>query len=194
MCRQTKGTQINDFGKEIYWQGQKLSQIGNPVLLDKKLNEMQCTLSLLCGRLIEEKIINILEILSRINEEPYFENKVEMMNDVMRRILIEVKNMKQTDIKINGNNNKINIDSVDNSININGNLTTDLETLSALIGRDYNRDDRDEILQAVKQMKQSCNDPAKKGWLKEKLGWLVTKTSEVASISSFVMTLMDKVK
>ena len=110
------------------------------------------------------------------------------------RGLIEVKDIKKTEIKIKGNNNKINIDSVDNSININGDLKTNLETLSAIIERDYNRDDRGEILQTVKLMKQSCSDPSKKGWLKEKLGWLVTRTSEVASISSFALTLLDKLK
>jgi hypothetical protein len=43
-------------------------------------------------------------------------------------------------------------------------------------------------------MKQSCNDPSKKGWIKEKFGWLVTRTSEVASISSFVIIILDKSK
>ncbi len=83
---------------------------------------------------------------------------------------------------------------MDNSINISSDLTADIKTLSAMIRRDYNRDYRGEILQTVKLMKQSCNDPSKKGLLKEKLGWLVTRTSEVASISSFIITILDKLK
>jgi len=38
-------------------------------------------------------------------------------------------------------------------------------------------------------MRTFCNDPSKKTWLKEKLGWIITRTSEIASISSFAITL-----
>ncbi len=194
LCKQTKGTQLDNFGREIYWQGHNLPQIGDPIKLDKKINGMQSTLTMLCGRLIEENIIEELEILNKINDERYVENKVEMMDSVMRRILIKVKGMKKIDVKINGNDNKINIDSVDNSININGNLTTDLETLSALIERDYKQADRNEVLQTVNQMKRSCNDSSNKSWIKQKLGWIISRTSEVASISSFAITLLQNVK
>jgi HEAT repeat protein len=194
LCKQTKGTQLDNFGREIYWQGHNLPQIGDPIKLDKKINGMQSTLTMLCGRLIEENIIEELEILNKINDERYVENKVEMMDSVMRRILIKVKGMKKIDVKINGNDNKINIDSVDNSININGNLTTDLETLYALIERDYKQADRNEVLQTVNQMKRSCNDSSKKSWIKQKLGWIISRTSEVASISSFAITLLQNVK
>jgi hypothetical protein len=158
LCKQTKGTQLDNFGREIYWQGHNLPQIGDPIKLDKKINGMKNTLTLLCGKLIEEDIIEELEILNKINDEPYVENKVEMMDSIMRNILIKVKNMKKIDVEINGNHNKINIDSIDNSINIKGDLKTNLETLSALIERDYKQDDRNEVLQTVNQMKESCND------------------------------------
>ncbi|MFZ3169618.1 MAG: HEAT repeat domain-containing protein [Candidatus Methanoperedens sp.] len=167
LCKQTKGTQLDNFGREIYWQGHNLSQIGDPIKLEN---------------------------LNKINDERYVENKVEMMDSVMRRILIKVKGMKKIDVKINGNDNKINIDSIDNSINIKGDLKTDLETLSALIERDYKQDDRNEVLQTVNQMKQSCNDSSKKSWIKQKLGWIISRTSEVASISSFAITLLQNVK
>jgi len=194
LCKQTKGTQLDNFGRELYCQGHNLSQIGDPIKLDKEISGMQNTLTMLCGRLIEENIIEELEILNKINDERYVENKVEMMDTVMRRILNKVKSMKKIDVKISGNDNKINIDSVDNSINIKGDLTTDLETLSALIERDYKQDDRNDVLQTVNQMKQSCNDSSKKNWIKQKLGWIISRTSEVASISSFAITLLQNVK
>ena len=105
-----------------------------------------------------------------------------------------MKSMKKIDLKISGNDNKINIDSVDKSINLKGDLTTDLETLSALIERDYKQDDRNEVLQTVNQMQQSCNDSSKKNWIKQKLGWIISRTSEVASISSSAITLLQNVK
>ena len=87
LCKETKGTQLNDIGKEIFWQGQKLSQIGNPIILDKNISELQGTVSLLCGKLIEDDILEVLELLNKITNEQLIENKVEMMNNLMRTIL-----------------------------------------------------------------------------------------------------------
>ncbi len=89
LCEQTKGTQLINFGEEIYWQGKNLPQIEDPIKLIKKINEMRNTLSMLCGRLIEEDVIEELEILNKINDERYIENKVEMMDSVMQNILIK---------------------------------------------------------------------------------------------------------
>jgi hypothetical protein len=51
--------------------------------------------------------------------------------------------------------------------------------------------DKSELVQAVDQMKKTCTDSSKKNTLKEKLGWLLTRTSEVSSISSLVITLLQ---
>jgi AAA+ superfamily predicted ATPase/HEAT repeat protein len=88
---QTKRTQLIKFGEEIYGQGKNLRQIWNPIKLDIKINEMRNTLSMLCGRLIEEDIEEELKILNKINDEQYIENKVEMMDRVMQSILIKMK-------------------------------------------------------------------------------------------------------
>ncbi|SNQ61740.1 HEAT repeat domain-containing protein [Candidatus Methanoperedens nitratireducens] len=91
LCGQTKGTQLIKFGEEIYGQGKNLPRIGDPIKLDIKINEMRNTLSMLCGRLIEEDIIEELKILNKINDEQYIVNKVEMINSVLQNILIKVK-------------------------------------------------------------------------------------------------------
>ncbi len=91
LCGQTKGTQLIKFGEEIYGQGKNLMQIEDPIKLFKKINEMRNTLSMLCGRLIEEDIAEELKTLNKINDERYIENKVEMMNSLMQNILIKVK-------------------------------------------------------------------------------------------------------
>ena len=100
---------------------------------------------------------------------------------------------KKTEIYVNGIQNRVNMDSVDNSININGDLTpTHIENLKAAIERDYKKEDKQELLQTVEHMKTACNDASKKNWLIKKLGWVLTRTSEVASISSLVITLLQK--
>ncbi len=87
----------------------------------------------------------------------------------------------------------MNIHSVDKSINIIGDLIADFDSLKAIIERDYKKEDKHELLQTTEQMKTACNDPSKKNWLIEKLGWMLTRTSEVASISSLVITLLQRV-
>jgi hypothetical protein len=103
LCKETKGTQLNDIGKAIFWQGQKLSQIGNPIILEKNISELHGTLSLMCGKLIEDDILEVLDLLNKITNEPLIENKVEMMNNLMRTILEKVKNMPK--IEVNNSNN-----------------------------------------------------------------------------------------
>jgi hypothetical protein len=70
-------------------------------------------------------------------------------------------------------------------------LQTDLENLKTLIESDYNKADKPELVQAVDQLKKICTDSLKKNTLKEKLGWLLTRTSEVSTISSLVITLLQ---
>ncbi len=88
---QTKRTQLIKLGEEIYGQGKNLPHIEDPIKLIKKINEILNTLSMLCGRLIEEDIEEELKILNKINDEQYIENKVEMMDRVMQSILIKMK-------------------------------------------------------------------------------------------------------
>ena len=84
------------------------------------------------------------------------------------------------------------IGSVDKSTNIiTGDLQTDLENLKTLIESDYHKKDKPEIVQAVDQIKKTCTDSSKKNTLKEKLGWILTRTSEVSSISSLVIALLQ---
>ncbi len=94
-----------------------------------------------------------------------------------------------------GSQNRYYSDSDDKSVNIIGDLTVDdFENLKALIEREYKKDDKKELLQTVDQMKQFCKDLTKRNWLREKLGWLLSRTSEVASISSFAITILQNVK
>jgi len=195
LCRQMKDTPFQALGKEVNQIGKTFLQIKDPIGLEKSVQNMMIALSQICAELPERERGNACDLLKKAKEEPYVEDKLDLINMVISKLPPQIGGMKKT-IIVNqyGNGDRFYNESVDNSINISGDLATDLETLSALIKRDYSQDDRDEVIQTVKQMKQSCNNQEKKGWLKEKLGWIVTRTSEVASISSFALTLLDKLK
>ncbi len=97
-------------------------------------------------------------------------------------------------IKITGNNNKANINSTDNSINVTGDFVTDLGNLKKLIDQYYIGTDKTKIIESVKAIEQSYNEePHNKPKLREQLGWLLTKTSEVAQISSFILPLLSNI-
>lgn len=119
------------------------------------------------------------------NNKEYFDKIREEMGQDMRKI---------TNVNFYGSQSRYYDGSVDNSINIIGDLKTDIENLKNLIEKNYNKDDKHELLQTIEEMKKNYNDSTKKNFLKEKMGWIITKTSEIASISSFAISLMQTLK
>jgi DNA integrity scanning protein DisA with diadenylate cyclase activity len=114
----------------------------------------------------------------------------------LSKISTQMNQKKEPNMSINinssGTQSRVNIGSVDKSTNlITGDLKTDLENLKNLIESDYSKEDKPEIVQAVDQIKRTCTDPSKKNTLNEKLGWILTRTSEVSSISSLVIALLQ---
>lgn len=162
-CKQTKGTQLEDLGKEINRVGQKLSQVRDPIGLEKSVNNLQIVLSAICEKMIEEEKGEAYELLKKAKEEPYIEDRINLFNMVLSKISTQF-NMVQR-------------------------LLTEFERLRALIEEHYNKEDKAKLLEAVEEIEKSCNDPSKREWLNEKLGWLLTRTSEVSSISSFILAL-----
>jgi SAM-dependent methyltransferase len=106
LCKQTKGTQLSEIGREIFWQGQKLSEIGSPITLDQNINELQGTISLFCG-MIGDDVLDVLDNLNIINNEHRIENKVKMLNDVLRTLMEQVNNMTNNQTIIGNNNTQI---------------------------------------------------------------------------------------
>lgn len=90
-----------------------------------------------------------------------------------------------------GSQSRANFYSDDKSINIIGDLHKDLENLKELVDKDYKEKDKTELIQTIDEMKQNCSDPSMKERVKKKLGWILTKTAEVSSISSLVITILQ---
>ena len=119
------------------------------------------------------------------NNKMYFDTIREEMGRDMKKI---------TNVNFYGSQSRYYDGSADNSINIIGDLKNDIENLKNLIEKNYNKTDKHELLQTIEEMKNDCNDSTKKNLLKEKIGWIITKTSEIASISSFAITLLQTLK
>lgn len=201
LCKQTKGTQLEELGNEVNRIGQTFLQIRDPIGVEKSIKNMQVALSTICSKMPEEERGDACELLKKANEEIYLEDRINLINMVLSKIPSQIsirkdKTMPKTEINITttGSQNRVNIGSEDKSINIAGDLVNNLENLRIIIENDYKKEDKYELLQTVEQIKQSCNDPSKRNWLREKLRWIITRTSEVASISSLAITLLQNIK
>lgn len=196
LCKQVKDTEFKEIGQQANIIGQELSKVIDPIRLDKEVSRILIPLSAMCKKMPEEDRGEACEILKQINDEQNVEDKLPLISMFLSKISTQMNQKNEQNmpinIKISGTQSRVNIDSVDKSTNfISGNLQTDLENLKTLIESDYNKADKSELVQAVDRMTKTCTDSPKKNTLKEKLGWLLTKTSEVSSISSLVITLLQ---
>lgn len=177
--------------------GQIFSQIGDPALLNRKINYLLIILSAIYSKfskLNKEE----LTILKKANETYSIEDKIKLIEEVLINMLIKMSNREvftKTIVKA-GPQSKVYVESVDESIdqsiNIIGNLQTDIGKLRELIEKEYKEKDKKELIQTIDQMKQYCNDPSKRKFLYEKLCWILTKTAEFSSITSLVITILQR--
>jgi hypothetical protein len=103
----------------------------------------------------------------------------------------ESEESQKTVVYQTGSQSRVYYNSHDKSINIIGDLHKDLENLKELVDKDYKEEDKTELIQTIDEMKQNCTDPSMKERVKKKLGWVLTKTAEVSSISSLVITILQ---
>lgn len=119
------------------------------------------------------------------NDKVYFDAIRDEIGRDMKKI---------TNVNFYGDQSRYYDSSVDNSINIVGDFKDKLENLKNLVDKHYDKADKNKLLQTIDEMKNNCNDSTKKKFLKEKIEWIITKTSEVASISSFAISLLQTLK
>ncbi len=129
---------------------------------------------------------NIHDWIEEIRKEEDMTKQYQMIAILIA--MIPSANVQIGNINVSGSLTRININSEDRSINIIGDRINELEKL---IEKDYKKNDKNELVQTVHQMKQYCEDPSKKDSLKEKLQWIITRTSEIASISSLAIALQQ---
>jgi len=220
VCIQTKDKPQNKIATEIYSEIKKLDA-ENPVKFDYYIDILTESLKMKIPNVKgNEHILENIEALRFISESDYKSliSKLIPIIGAIPQVVIErdqinienfkgnfytgsinspnINQKKEQNMSINinssGTQSRVNIGSVDKSTNlITGDLKTDLENLNNLIESDYHKEDKPEIVQVVDQIKRTCVDSSKKNALKEKLGWILTRTSEVSSISSLVIALLQ---
>ncbi len=198
LYKQAKDTPFESLGKEINRLSQEISQIRDKIGFEKAINNLQTACSDICSKMPEKEKIESCELLEKTKNEQYVDDKLNLINMFLSKIPSQIgrgKDMSKIfNINASGHQSRVNIESEDKSVNIIEDLSTNFENLRILIEKHYNKEDRNDLIQTVNQMKQSCNDLSERNWLKEKLGWILTRTSEFSSISSFVITLLQNLK
>jgi len=102
LCKQTKGTTFEDLGKNVYHIGQNLL-VENPVILEKRLNDFQISLSAICARTSENIVGEACDLLKRANNETTLENRIQLMDEAISKILPHTGNMPKKDENEFGN-------------------------------------------------------------------------------------------
>jgi len=197
LSQHTKDTVLEDLGTEININGQDLVRINNPIILDKRINKLQISLSAICA-ILPGLEVEACELLKKANETLIVEDRIEVIDEVLMKMLSEITKGHNLEKKIvinqYGQQSKVYLNSEDNSLTITGDFKNDLDILKNLIKSDYKSDNKDGIIQVIDQIKQSCSNPSKKKWIKDKLTWIITKTSEFSSISSFANEILQNFK
>ncbi len=98
LCKQTKGTAIEDLGKEVYYQSQDLLQIRDPIGLEKGMLNMQTVLSIICAKMPEEERGEARELLKKAGDELYIEDKLPLINMVLSKISSQISTAKNIEV------------------------------------------------------------------------------------------------
>lgn len=94
LCKQTKGTQFEDLGKEVNRYGQALLQLRDPIGLEKRMNSMQITLSNICVKMPEEERGEVYDLLRQAKEELDIEDKIYLINIILGKISSQISIVK----------------------------------------------------------------------------------------------------
>ena len=99
VCKETQDTILEDLGKELNRQGDNLSTIRDPIGLEKNFNSLQSILSEMCAKISEDNRSFACETLEKAKNEPFIEDRINLINIVLSSILTSIGEIKMS-IKI----------------------------------------------------------------------------------------------
>jgi len=85
VCRQSVGTQYEDFGKEVHKISQALPHVRDPITLEKQINIMLTALSPVCDK-ISEIDNEACKYYQMAKQERYIEDKIPLINMILSKI------------------------------------------------------------------------------------------------------------
>ena len=111
LCKHTINTQFEDLGKEVNRAGQNLSDIRDPIALEKHIINIEETLSVICDQVPKKG--EACRLLEKTKNEPDIEDKLPLINMILSVISSQI--YLNTEIPIKPTNKKLNIIQLINS-------------------------------------------------------------------------------
>ena len=102
LCRQTKGTELEDYGKKVNRIGQTISSIRDPIGVEKQIYILEKQLAIICKNIHNEERGNACEFLNIAKAEPDIEDKLSCINIVLSKISLQLSKTKEEEITQNG--------------------------------------------------------------------------------------------
>lgn len=101
VCQQTLNTPAEGLGKEIVRESRSLSQVEDPIGLEKIVNNIQMVLEPLCNNLVMNGEEDVFKLLKKAHTEQYVEDKLNLNSMVLSMLLAYTDRMKApTNIEI----------------------------------------------------------------------------------------------
>ncbi len=97
-CKKTLDTPLEKLGKEINQIGQDLLKIRDPIGLEKGEANMQNALSAICAKMPEKEKGEACELLKKVNDEPFIEDKINLINMVLSKISSQISTAKSMEV------------------------------------------------------------------------------------------------
>lgn len=198
LFKTTKNTPLEELGNKLNTAGVEILEARDFTRLEKGMDNLQSVLASIYSKISDEENGEVCILLKQAKDENSVVDKINLINIVMGIVVGKISSQmgkvnesKRIIVEQHGHQTGVYIDSENKAVNIMGDLSSGLENLKTLIERDYDKGDKNELLQTINHIKKSCDDPSKKNLLKEKLGWVITKTSEISSISSLAIRLLQ---
>lgn len=113
ICKEMRGTAFEEYGKAVN-KVSGLLDVRDPTGLKKGVDHMRFILADIFSKLPREHCEGVLETFKMIDEEADYGDKINLMNDLLSRL----RGIPYVQIKILGNDNKVNIGSTDRSYNV----------------------------------------------------------------------------
>lgn len=99
ICKETRGTILEDLGIELNRQGDNLSKTQNPIEVDKKVDILLSILSKMYAQIPDGETDLACEMLEKAKNEPFTENRMDFMNIALANMLPHIGDAKMS-IKI----------------------------------------------------------------------------------------------
>ena len=89
-CKETRDTPNEDIGTEIHKIGNELSNVKDPIALEKAANNLQMVLSEVCNRMSQQNKGEACKILEKAKNEQFVEDKLNLLNIVIGKVSLIV--------------------------------------------------------------------------------------------------------